>query len=348
MTDRLVSSARKDVDAFEATIRPQSLDEFVGQEQARANLRVFIKAARGRGDALDHVLFAGPPGLGKTTLAQILSKELGVGFRATSGPVISKAGDLAALLTNLEERDVLFIDEIHRLNPAVEEILYPAMEDFQLDLMIGEGPAARSVRIDLPKFTLVGATTRAGLLTNPLRDRFGIPVRLNFYSIPELELVVGRGARVLGAQMSPDGAREIAKRSRGTPRIAGRLLRRVRDFASVEGAVVINAEVADRALTMLEVDGEGLDALDHRYLGCILHNYEGGPVGIETLAAALSEPRDALEEIVEPFLLQQGFIGRTPRGRVLTLKAYRHLGVSGPARAASPELPIFEDDEDGT
>ncbi|MBY0561717.1 Holliday junction branch migration DNA helicase RuvB [Hyphomicrobium sp.] len=348
MTDRLVSSARKDVDAFEATIRPQSLDDFVGQEQARANLRVFIKAARGRGDALDHVLFAGPPGLGKTTLAQILSKELGVGFRATSGPVISKAGDLAALLTNLEERDVLFIDEIHRLNPAVEEILYPAMEDFQLDLMIGEGPAARSVRIDLPKFTLVGATTRAGLLTNPLRDRFGIPVRLNFYSIAELEQVVGRGARVLGAQMSPDGAREIAKRSRGTPRIAGRLLRRVRDFASVEGAVVINAEVADRALTMLEVDGEGLDALDHRYLGCVLHNYEGGPVGIETLAAALSEPRDALEEIVEPFLLQQGFIGRTPRGRVLTLKAYRHLGVNGPARAASPELPIFEDDEDGT
>lgn len=348
MTDRLVSSARKDIDAFEATIRPQSLDEFVGQEQARANLSVFIKAARGRGDALDHVLFAGPPGLGKTTLAQILSKELGVGFRATSGPVISKAGDLAALLTNLEERDVLFIDEIHRLSPAIEEILYPAMEDFQLDLMIGEGPAARSVRIDLPKFTLVGATTRAGLLTNPLRDRFGIPVRLNFYSVSELELVVGRGARVLGAQMSPDGAREIAKRSRGTPRIAGRLLRRVRDFASVEGAVVINAEVADRALRMLEVDGEGLDALDHRYLGCILHNYEGGPVGIETLAAALSEPRDALEEIVEPFLLQQGFIGRTPRGRVLTLKAYRHLGVSGPARAISPELPIFEDDADGT
>ncbi|MET0409183.1 MAG: Holliday junction branch migration DNA helicase RuvB [Hyphomicrobium sp.] len=345
MTDRLVSSAHKDVDAFEATIRPQLLDEFVGQEQARANLRVFIAAARGRGDALDHVLFAGPPGLGKTTLAQILSRELGVGFRATSGPVISKAGDLAALLTNLEERDVLFIDEIHRLSPAVEEILYPAMEDFQLDLMIGEGPAARSVRIDLPKFTLVGATTRAGLLTNPLRDRFGIPVRLNFYTVAELEKVVGRGARVLGAAMSPDGAREIAKRSRGTPRIAGRLLRRVRDFATVEGAVVINAEVADRALTMLEVDGEGLDALDHRYLGCILKNYEGGPVGIETLAAALSEPRDALEEIVEPFLLQQGFIGRTPRGRVLTLKAYRHLGVSGPARSATPELPIFDDEE---
>jgi Holliday junction DNA helicase RuvB len=348
MTDRLVSSARKDVDAFEATIRPQSLDEFIGQEQARANLRIFITAARGRGDALDHVLFAGPPGLGKTTLAQIMAKELGVGFRATSGPVISKAGDLAALLTNLEERDVLFIDEIHRLNPAVEEILYPAMEDFQLDLMIGEGPAARSVRIDLPKFTLVGATTRAGLLTNPLRDRFGIPVRLNFYSVPELEQVVSRGARVLGANMSNDGAREIAKRSRGTPRIAGRLLRRVRDFAAVDGAAVINAAVADRALKMLEVDGEGLDALDHRYLGCILNNYEGGPVGIETLAAALSEPRDALEEIVEPYLLQQGFISRTPRGRVLTLKTYRHLGVSGPARTSTPDLPIFDDGPDET
>jgi Holliday junction DNA helicase RuvB len=348
MTDRLVSSAKKEVDAFEATIRPQSLDEFIGQEQARANLRVFIAAARGRGDALDHVLFAGPPGLGKTTLAQIMAKELGVGFRATSGPVISKAGDLAALLTNLEDRDVLFIDEIHRLNPAVEEILYPAMEDFQLDLMIGEGPAARSVRIDLPKFTLVGATTRSGLLTNPLRDRFGIPVRLNFYSTAELEQVVSRGARVLGAAMSADGAREIAKRSRGTPRIAGRLLRRVRDFAAVEGAAVVNAAVADRALKMLEVDGEGLDALDHRYLGCILNHYEGGPVGIETLAAALSEPRDALEEIVEPYLLQQGFISRTPRGRVLTLKTYRHLGVSGPARSATPDLPIFDDEPDET
>ena len=344
MTDRLVTSARKEADAFEATIRPQSLDEFIGQEQARANLRVFIQAAKSRGDALDHVLFAGPPGLGKTTLSQIMAKELGVGFRATSGPVISKAGDLAALLTNLEERDVLFIDEIHRLSPAVEEILYPAMEDFQLDLMIGEGPAARSVRIDLPKFTLVGATTRAGLLTNPLRDRFGIPVRLNFYTTDELELVVSRGARVLGAAMAPDGSREIAKRSRGTPRIAGRLLRRVRDFAAVDGAAVINASVADKALRMLEVDHEGLDALDHRYLGCMLRNYDGGPVGIETLAAALSEPRDALEEIVEPYLLQQGFIGRTPRGRVMTLKAYRHLGVSGPARSAAPELPIFEDD----
>ena len=347
MTDeRLVTGERKEADAFEATIRPQSLDDFVGQEQARANLKVFIQAARGRGDALDHVLFAGPPGLGKTTLAQIMAKEMGVGFRSTSGPVIAKAGDLAALLTNLEERDVLFIDEIHRLNPAVEEILYPAMEDFQLDLIIGEGPAARSVKIDLAKFTLVGATTRAGLLTNPLRDRFGIPVRLNFYTHAELELIVSRGARVLGAPMSKEGAMEIARRSRGTPRIAGRLLRRVRDFASVGGAKMIDAAVADKALRMLEVDNEGLDALDHRYLGCIVKNYDGGPVGIETIAAALSEPRDALEEIVEPYLLQQGFIGRTPRGRVVTLKAYKHLGVAGPARTSIPELPLFEDDED--
>jgi len=347
MTDRLVTGARKETDAFEATIRPQSLAEFIGQEQARQNLEIFIKAARTRGDALDHVLFAGPPGLGKTTLAQIMAKEMGVGFRATSGPVISKAGDLAALLTNLEERDVLFIDEIHRLNPAIEEILYPAMEDYQLDLIIGEGPAARSVRIDLAKFTLVGATTRAWLLTNPLRDRFGIPIRLNFYTIDELQSVVTRGARVLGAPMVPEGAREIARRSRGTLRIAGRLLRRVRDFAAVAGAPVIDAEVADRALRMLEVDNEGLDALDHRYLDCIARTYDGGPVGIETLAAALSEPRDALEEIVEPYLLQQGFIGRTPRGRVLTLKAYRHIGLSGPSRGAVPELPMFDDGGDG-
>ncbi|MEZ5774767.1 MAG: Holliday junction branch migration DNA helicase RuvB [Hyphomicrobiaceae bacterium] len=332
MTDRLLSAKRKEDDAVEASIRPQSLSDFTGQQQARANLRVFIEAAKGRGDALDHVLFAGPPGLGKTTLAQIMARELGVGFRMTSGPVIAKAGDLAALLTNLEERDVLFIDEIHRLNPAVEEILYPAMEDFQLDLIIGEGPAARSVRIDLAKFTLVGATTRAGLLTTPLRDRFGIPIRLNFYTVEELELIVARGARVLGCAMSPDGAREIARRSRGTPRIAGRLLRRVRDFAAVGGAAVIDARVADEALRQLEVDGEGLDSLDHRYLRCIAVNYEGGPVGIETIAAALSEPRDALEEIVEPYLLQQGFIGRTPRGRVVTMKAYRHLGLASPAR----------------
>ncbi len=344
--ERLVAGTRREADVVEASLRPQSLDEFVGQPQARANLRVFIQAAKARGDALDHVLFAGPPGLGKTTLAQIMAKEMGVGFRSTSGPVLAKAGDLAALLTNLEERDVLFIDEIHRLNPAVEEILYPAMEDFQLDLIIGEGPAARSVKIDLAKFTLVGATTRAGLLTNPLRDRFGIPIRLNFYSIDELELVVTRGARVLGAPMVREGAREIARRSRGTPRIAGRLLRRVRDFAAVAEAATIDAAVADKALRMLEVDSEGLDALDHRYLDCIARNYGGGPVGIETISAALSEPRDALEEIVEPYLLQQGFIGRTPRGRIMTLKAYKHLGLSGPGPAAAPHLPLF-DDADG-
>ena len=348
MTDRLVAGATQDADALDATLRPQSLSDFIGQEQARSNLRVFIQAAKGRGDALDHVLFAGPPGLGKTTLAQIMAKELGVGFRATSGPVISKAGDLAALLTNLEERDVLFIDEIHRLNPAIEEILYPAMEDFQLDLIIGEGPAARSVRIDLAKFTLVGATTRSGLLTTPLRDRFGIPVRLNFYTHAELELIVTRGARVLKADISPDGAQEIARRARGTPRIAGRLLRRVRDFASVAGATCITAEIADRALRQLEVDSEGLDALDHRYLNCIAKNYEGGPVGIETLSAALSEPRDALEEIVEPYLLQQGFVGRTPRGRVLTLKAYRHLGIAGPGRASAPQFALFEGEENAS
>ena len=345
--ERLISGAplggeKREQDVIEQAIRPQSLDEFIGQEQARANLKVFVQAAKARGDALDHVLFVGPPGLGKTTLSQIMAKELGVGFRATSGPVISKAGDLAALLTNLEDRDVLFIDEIHRLSPAVEEILYPAMEDYQLDLIIGEGPAARSVRIDLAKFTLVGATTRAGLLTTPLRDRFGIPIRLNFYTIDELQLVVERGARVLKAPVTADGAREIARRARGTPRIAGRLLRRVRDFAAVDGAPTIDAKVADKALRMLEVDSEGLDNLDHRYLNCIARNYEGGPVGIETMAAALSEPRDALEEIVEPYLLQQGFIGRTPRGRVLTLKAYRHLGLSGPAPHGASSLPLFD------
>ena len=285
----------------------------------------------------------GPPGLGKTTLAQIMARELGVGFRATSGPVISKAGDLAALLTNLEDRDVLFIDEIHRLNPAIEEILYPAMEDYQLDLIIGEGPAARSVRIDLARFTLIGATTRTGLLTTPLRDRFGIPVRLNFYTHAELETIVTRGAGVLKVAISPDGAAEIARRSRGTPRIAGRLLRRVRDFAAVAKAPAVTVEVADRALKQLEVDSEGLDALDHRYLSCIARNYDGGPVGIETLSAALSEPRDALEEIVEPYLLQQGFIGRTPRGRVLTLRAYKHLGLTGPARAATPQIGLFDE-----
>ena len=340
--DRIVTGAKKDADAVEASLRPQALAEFIGQEQARANLKIFIGAAKQRGDALDHVLFAGPPGLGKTTLAQIMAREMGVGFRSTSGPVIAKAGDLAALLTNLEERDVLFIDEIHRLNPAVEEILYPAMEDFQLDLIIGEGPAARSVKIDLAKFTLVGATTRAGLLTNPLRDRFGIPIRLNFYTHAELTTIVARGAGLLKLPMSEDGAAEIARRSRGTPRIAGRLLRRVRDFAAYERAAVVTAPVADRALRALEVDSEGLDALDHRYLKCIAINYDGGPVGIETISAALSEPRDALEEIVEPYLLQQGFIGRTPRGRVLTLKAYKHLGLSGPQRTSSPQISLFD------
>jgi len=341
--DRLVTGAKREADDAEPSLRPQLLREFIGQEQARSNLKVFIEAAKARGDALDHVLFAGPPGLGKTTLAQILARELGVGFRATSGPVIAKAGDLAALLTNLEDRDVLFIDEIHRLSPAVEEILYPAMEDYQLDLIIGEGPAARSVKIDLAKFTLIGATTRTGLLTTPLRDRFGIPIRLNFYSHAELTTIVSRGAGVLKVAMSPEGASEIARRSRGTPRVAGRLLRRVRDFAAVAQVKVITAEMADRALRQLEVDEEGLDALDHRYLSCIAKNYDGGPVGIETISAALSEPRDALEEIVEPYLLQQGFIGRTPRGRVLTLRAYRHLGLSGPARAPTPQFNLFDD-----
>src|SRR5499433_420044 len=331
-TRRLVGAEHRDEDIVEASLRPQRLGEFIGQEQARANLGVFIAAARSRKEALDHVLFVGPPGLGKTTLAQILARELGVNFRATSGPVIVKAGDLAALLTNLEERDVLFIDEIHRLNPAVEEILYPAMEDFQLDLIIGEGPAARSVKIDLAKFTLIGATTRAGLITNPLRDRFGIPVRLNFYSESELEEIVNRGARVLGIGMTADGANEIARRARGTPRIAGRLLRRVRDFALVAGATAIDRAAADRALLELEVDAAGLDAMDRRYLTTIAENYGGGPVGIETIAAALSEPRDAIEDIIEPFLIQKVFIQRTPRGRLLTAHAFRHLGLAEPAR----------------
>ncbi len=337
---------RQDEDAGELSLRPQRLAEFIGQAQARANLKVFIDAARARGDALDHVLFAGPPGLGKTTLAQIVARELGVNFKMTSGPVIAKAGDLAALLTNLEERDVLFIDEIHRLNPAVEEILYPAMEDFQLDLIIGEGPAARSVRIDLAKFTLVGATTRTGLLTTPLRDRFGIPVRLNFYTEDELEEIVKRGARVLAMRTTPDGAREVARRSRGTPRVAGRLLRRVRDFASVAGAGEVDRAVADAALGQLEVDALGLDSMDHRYLRCIGENYGGGPVGIETIAAALSEGKDAIEEVIEPYLLQQGFIGRTPRGRVLTLKAFRHLGMTAPQTAPGQQLPLFEGSRD--
>jgi holliday junction DNA helicase RuvB len=346
---RIVTAERRDEDIAEASLRPQRLSEFVGQTQACANLGVFIAAARARKEALDHVLFVGPPGLGKTTLAQIVARELGVNFRATSGPVIAKAGDLAALLTNLEDRDVLFIDEIHRLNPAVEEILYPAMEDFQLDLIIGEGPAARSVKIDLARFTLIGATTRAGLLTTPLRDRFGIPIRLNFYTVEELEQIVRRGARVLAIGVTPDGSNEIARRARGTPRIAGRLLRRIRDFAYVRGADAIDRAAADGALTELEVDLAGLDAMDRRYLSAIALNYGGGPVGAETLAAALSEPRDAIEDIIEPFLIQQGFVQRTPRGRLLTPHAFRHLGLAEPAREPG-QFQLFgdggEDDRD--
>ncbi|MFN8828560.1 MAG: Holliday junction branch migration DNA helicase RuvB [Labrys sp. (in: a-proteobacteria)] len=341
---RLVSGEKRDEDSADASLRPQVLSDFVGQAQARANLSVFIEAARARGDALDHVLFVGPPGLGKTTLAQIVSRELGVNFRATSGPVIAKAGDLAALLTNLEDRDVLFIDEIHRLNPAVEEILYPAMEDFQLDLIIGEGPAARSVRIDLARFTLVGATTRAGLLTTPLRDRFGIPIRLQFYTVEELELIVRRGGRVLGFSIADDGANEIARRARGTPRIAGRLLRRVRDFAHAYGSDTITRAIADKALRALEVDNAGLDAMDNRYLTMIARNFGGGPVGIETIAAGLSEPRDAIEDIIEPYLIQQGFLQRTPRGRILTPHAFKHLGLAVPASVNAPQMLLFDDE----
>ncbi|HEY1942540.1 MAG TPA: Holliday junction branch migration DNA helicase RuvB [Roseiarcus sp.] len=338
---RLVSAEKRPED--DAALRPQVLADFTGQEAARKNLKVFIESAKARGEALDHVLFVGPPGLGKTTLAQIVARELGVNFRSTSGPVIAKAGDLAAQLTNLEPRDVLFIDEIHRLNPAVEEILYPAMEDYQLDLIIGAGPAARSVKIDLAKFTLIGATTRAGLLTTPLRDRFGIPVRLNFYTVPELEGIVRRGARVIGVEMNEEGANEIARRSRGTPRIAGRLLRRVRDFAVVEGAGVVTRRIADGALRLLDVDPIGLDQMDRRYLEMIAVNFSGGPVGVETIAAALSEPRDAIEEIIEPYLIQQGFVQRTPRGRLLTSHAFRHLGLAEPAREPL-QGGLFEED----
>jgi len=343
---RVVAPAVGNDDAAEAGIRPTRFDDFVGQEQVCENLRVFIAAAAKRGEALDHVLFYGPPGLGKTTLAQIVAHELRVGFRATSGPVVAKAGDLAAILTNLQPRDVLFIDEIHRLNPVVEEILYPAMEAFQLDLIIGEGPAARSVRIDLKPFTLIGATTRSGLVSAPLRERFGIPMRLQFYSADELERIVARGARLLNLPLTADGATEIARRSRGTPRVAGRLLRRVRDFAAVDGARKVDAKAADAALRRLEVDNRGLDAMDRRYLGCIADKFGGGPVGIETLAAARSEQRDTIEEVIEPYLIQQGFLMRTPRGRALIAEAYRHLGLAEPDGLRQLQLIQSENDDD--
>ena len=345
MSDRLIDRAPGEED-IDAALRPKTLDQFIGQKKARENLSVFVGAARKRKEALDHVLLAGPPGLGKTTLAQIIAREMGTGFRSTSGPVITKAGDLAALLTNLEAHDVLFIDEIHRLSPAVEEILYPAMEDYELDLIIGEGPAARSVKIDLPPFTLVGATTRSGLLSTPLRDRFGIPVYLNFYDVDELTLIVRRNAELLGMNLSDDGAVEIARRARGTPRIAGRLLRRVRDFSDLQDADVVSAAVADLALNRLDVDAQGLDGLDHRYLRMIADKFSGGPVGIDTIAAALSEPRDALEDIVEPYLLQLGFINRTPRGRQLMPIAFAHLGIIPPSQDG-PDLFLNADGDEG-
>lgn len=344
---REITAKKLEGDQVENSIRPLSLNDFIGQRQLKDNLKVFIKAAKTRTEALDHVLLFGPPGLGKTTLAQIISRELGVGFRATSGPVIARAGDLAAILTNLQPHDVLFIDEIHRLNPAVEEILYPAMEDFHLDLIIGEGPAARSVRIDLPPFTLIGATTRSGLITRPLRERFGIPLRLQFYEPDELKLIVERAANVMGINVTADGAMEVAKRSRGTPRVAGRLLRRVRDFAAVAGTETVDAKAADGALLKLEVDSLGFDAMDRRFLRCIADNYAGGPVGVETLGAALGEQRDVLEEVIEPYLMQQGMLQRTPRGRMLADAGYRYLGLAPPAGRNETQfaLPMGEESD---
>jgi Holliday junction DNA helicase RuvB len=339
---RVVSGEVAPLEGADRALRPQTLDEFVGQEQSKANLRVYIDAARERGEALDHVLLFGPPGLGKTTLAQIIARELGVNFRGTSGPVLAKAGDLAAILTNLEPRDVLFIDEVHRLAAPVEEILYPAMEDYALDLVIGEGPSARSIRIELSPFTLVAATTRAGLLANPLRDRFGIPLRLDFYTPEELQRVLAQASRKMRVNLSHDGAAEIAERSRGTPRVAGRLLRRVRDFAAADGAELIDRACAARGLARLEVDAAGLDSLDRRYLTALIENYAGGPAGVETLAYAIAEARDAVEDVIEPFLLQQGYIQRTPRGRLACGKAYAHLGLVSP-RGLTPERTLFDE-----